>query len=204
MIGRLAAGTACLLIAALAAALARDVWHADKALRDGDARAEATAVAPQTWEAAQSLPFGLAEQVLGIDDDLAYRDLVTQASALARRPARSPEQARARAPIEARLRLVEEGDPDPRRAAQAALLLGVLVYSDPEDPLRRVQTPSEKAVGHFRTAVQLEPDNDEAKRNLELMLQQERTQTPRGQSARGGGEQPAGGAAGLAPAGRGY
>jgi hypothetical protein len=203
VIGRLILGTACLLLAVFTALLARDVWHAQKALHDGDARVEAGA-GTGTWAAAPLLPFDAAEKVLGIQDDIAYRTLVVRAIGLARKPARSPEQARARAPVETALRRLEQDESDAKRAAQAAVVLGVLVYSDPEDPRKRVETPAQKAVGHFATAARLDPANDDAKRLLELVLQQERTQSPRGQAASGGGNRPGKGAAGLAPPGGGY
>jgi hypothetical protein len=201
---RLVAGIACLALAVGTALLARDVWHAEKALRDGDARAGATTVDPDVWTAAETMPFDIAAEVLGIEDDLAYRALITRAIELARKPARSPEQARTRAPTEAVLRSLVQDDRYPRRAAQASHLLGLLVYSDPEDPVERVETPAQKAIGHFETAVLLDPGDEDAKRNLELMLQQERSESPRGQSARAGGEQPGRGGAGLAPPGHGY
>jgi hypothetical protein len=200
----LVAGIACLALALAAALLARDVWHAEKALRDGDARAEATAVDHDVWTAAETMPFDITAEILGIEDDLAYRELITRAVKLARKPARSPEEARARTPTQAALRSLVQDDRHPRRAAQASHLLGLLVYSDPEDPVERVETPAQKAIGHFETAVLLDPGNDDAKRNLELMLQQERSESPRGQSARAGGEQPGRGGAGLAPPGHGY
>jgi hypothetical protein len=201
---RAAAGVGCVVLAALAALLARDVWRIDKALRDGDVRAAATSADPRLWEAAETLPLGLAERLLASGDDVDNRVLVARATRLAQEEAQTPLQARRRTPVEAALGRVEQGDPEPRRASQAALLLGVLVFTDPEDPSRRTETPTDKAAARFRSAVLLDPGNDVAKRNLELMLQQDRSQNRRGPSGRGGGNRPGVGGAGLAPPGGGY
>jgi hypothetical protein len=201
---RVAAGIACLALAAFAVLLARDVWRVEKALKDGDARSEATHVERRSWEAAQAIPFGLAEKMLAAEDDVIYRDLAARAILLARNHIPGPVQGRQRATVEAALTRIEREDGNADRASQAALLTGVLVFADPEDPNRRTETPSEKAAARFRAAVLLDPTNDEAKRNLELMLQQEREQNRRGPRSSGGGSQPGAGGAGLAPAGGGY
>ncbi len=201
---RAGVGIACLGLAVLAALLARDVWHVEKALRDGDARAATAPVDRRSWEAAQTLPFGVAEHLLASEDDVAFRALLARATRLARNVEPGPDAARGRAPVEAALARIEKGDQDTSRAAQAALLLGVLVFSDPEDPYNRVETPSEKAGARFRAALILDPALDEAKRNLELMLQEEREQKQEGPQSRAGGNRGGQGGAGLAPAGGGY
>jgi hypothetical protein len=201
---RLLLGIVLLAAAALAAALARDVWLVQDTLRDADARADVASVSARSYDAAHSVPFDPAGSLLGVDDDVAYRALVLRALQLAREGAATPTQARKRAPVESALQRIETAADDPRRAAEAAVILGVLVGTDPEDPARRVETPTEKAAKHFRTAIRLDPSNVDAKRNLELVLQQERTQNQRGRSTRGGGDIPGGGGAGLAPPGGGY
>ena len=203
MRGRLVLGLVLLATAAFAALLARDVWRQHDALRDGDARAEAAQVAAQSYDAPHSVPFDPAARLLGVEDDIAYRGLVAEAIALAGKPAATPAQARARAPVVSALQRIQSRA-NGRRAAEAAVILGVLVNSEPEDPARRVETPSEKAARHFRAAIAVDPANIDAKRNLELVLQQERTQNQRGRSTRGGGDIPGGGGAGLAPPGGGY
>jgi hypothetical protein len=201
---RAAAGIACLVLAALAALLARDVWHVEKALRDGDARAGSAPVERRSWEADPTLPSGLLEGLLATEDDVEYRDLAARAIALARNHIPGPVQGRQRAAIEAALNGIERDTSDRRRASQAALLTGVLVYADPQDTSQRTETPSEKAAARFRAAILLDPRNDVAKRNLELMLQEEREQQEQSPQSSSGGEEPGGGGAGLAPAGGGY
>jgi hypothetical protein len=199
---RLAAALVCFALAAVAVLLARDAWHWRKALRDGDARAETVATGARSWRADETLPFGVARRLLGIDDDLAYRALITRAIKLAGEPADSPEDARARAPVETALARLESS-PDRWRASRAAAALGILLYTDPEDRTS-AESPADKALERFQLAVRLDPRNDEAKQNLELLLQQARTENPRGRSQAGGGNEAGAGQAGLAPPGSGY
>jgi hypothetical protein len=201
---KLVLGLVLLAAAAFAAVLARDVWRQHDALRDGDARAEAGQVAALSYDASHAVPFDPAAWLLGVEDDIAYRELVAEAIELAGDPAGTPAQARARAPVVSALQRIQQRRANGRRAAEAAVILGVLVNSEPEDPARRVETPSEKAARHFRAAIAVDPASIDAKRNLELVLQQERTQNQRGRSTRGGGDIPGGGGAGLAPPGGGY
>jgi hypothetical protein len=199
---RLAAGLVCFALAAVAVLLARDAWNWRKALRDGDARAETVATGARSWRADETLPFGVARRLLRIDDDLAYRSLMTRAIRLAAEPANSPEEARARAPVETELARME-GSADLWRASRAAAVLGVLLITDPEDRTS-AESPADKALERFQRAVRLDPGNNEAKRNLELVLQQARTENPRGRSQAGGGDEAGAGQAGLAPPGKGY
>lgn len=200
---RVVAGIACFVVALLAILLARDTWHAEQALHDGDTRANVAAVSPSTWEADALLPGDFARRLLGLDDDIEYRTLVLRAHRLVGDPARSAAQARDRARVEVALRRLETEAAGPR-AADAAVLLGVLVFSDLSDPNRDVETPTSKAAQHFRAAAQLDPRNAVAKHDLELMLRQGRSESPRGGGAPAGGNEAGAGEAGLAPAGRGY
>ena len=199
---RLAAGLVCFALAAVAVLLARDAWHWRKALRDGDARAETVPTGARAWRADETFPFGVARRLLAIDDDLEYRALMTKAIRLAAEHANSPEEARVRAPVETELARMESSA-DLWRASRAAAVLGVLLYTDPEDRTS-AESPADKALERFQLAVRLDPHNDDAKRNLELVLQQARTQNPRGRSQAGGGNEAGAGQAGLAPPGKGY
>ena len=201
---RILVGLVCVALAALAALLARDVWRVDKAIRDGDARVGASPESARSWEAEQTLPWDVAERLLSSRDDVEFRGIMIHATRLAREPAETPTEVRRRTPSEAALGRIEQGDPDPARASQAAHLLGILQFTDPEDPYRRIESPTQKATARFRSAILLDPLNADAKRNLELMLQQDRAQNRRGPSSSGGGNRPGAGNAGLAPPGGGY
>ena len=202
---KLLLGVGCLLGACVALLFARDVWHAEKALRDADLRGSVQGVSPASWEGDELLPFGLARNVLRIDDDLAYRAIVARAITLTKQQAVTPAQFRARAPVEASLQRVRNRDGDPRRRSDAANLLGLMILGDPQDAeTSPLETPVQRAVREFRFAVRVDPTNDAAKTNLELMLQSQRSQNPKGQGNPGGGSEAGSGAAGLGIPGFGF
>lgn len=197
---RLALAALCLVAAALAVALARDVWHREKAIRDADARARVVKVDRHAWETDALVPGDPAASLLEIDDDVAFRALYIRAAELAASPPsgeRDPQRTRA----EDALGSVVRTDSNLVRASQAANVLGVLLFTDPDDP---ENSPAQRALGALQDAVLLDPGNAVAKANLELILRQLTSQSPRGRTSPGGGNQSGQGGAGLAPAGRGY
>lgn len=197
---RLVLAVLCLFVAVLAVVLARDVWHREKALRDGDARARVVEVDARAWDSAALLPGDPAASLLGVGDDVAFRRLYTHAAALAaRKPSGQRDQQRTL--TETALGRFVLTAKDPVRASQAANVLAVLLFTDPEDP---ESSPAQRALGALQDAVLLDPGNAVAKANLELILRQLTSESPRGRSSPGGGNASGQGGAGLAPAGRGY
>jgi hypothetical protein len=198
---RLVASCACFAVAALAVLLARDVWVWHTALRDADLRAEVRPVDADSWSADAVVPFGLARTLLGIDDDLDYRVLVSRASDLAA-GRQSRDQDVRQLPVELDLARLKAGG-DRVRASQAATLRGVLVYNRPAQPGR--QRPEEKAVRAFQRAVELDPSNETAKHDLELVLRQlRRTPERRARVGVSGGDRVGRSGAGIAEPGHGY
>ena len=191
-------GVVCLVLATFAVLLARDTWRVQDALEDGDRRARTTAVDSGVWSADTTLPFSLARDVLAVDDDLLFRSVLARGAAQTGRPANDAE-VRRRLPVKRALERLA-ADRDPVRAAVALNLLGVIYSTDPNDPDRPA---AEKALEAFARAVQLDPDNEVAKANLELFLQQ---QDPglRGRRGASAGELPGTSGAGLRKGGRGY
>jgi hypothetical protein len=196
---RTAGGLACLLLAAAAVLLARDVWRVHSALVNGDARAAVVQPDQQTWSAETTMPFNLARRLLDVRDDLAFRALVAHAATMTAPPP-NPAAQRRRAPVEEAL-AVAETDPDRARASEAANLLGVLYSTDPNQP---GQSAAQKAVAEFTKAVQLDPGNETAKTNLELLLQQSSGDQLRGRKGAASGELPGQNGAGLRAGGNGY
>ena len=196
---RLVLAGVCLGLAALALLLARDVWLWEKAVRDADRRAQVTRTGTSSWSAATVLPGDPARRLLGIDDDLAYRRLYVGAAQLV--SGQSSGAASARTLAEADLGRISRTEKDPVAAAAAANLLGVLFYTDPDDP---ENSPAERAIGAFQDATLLDPQNATAKANLELILRQLSTSELKGRSSPGGGNKGGKGGAGLAPGGKGY
>ena len=202
---RLAIGIACLVLSGLALLFARDVWHADDALRDADVRASVQQLSTTSWKADDAVPFGLARAALGIDDDLDYRALVARAIAMTEQEALTPDQFRKRLTVQTALHRVKNGDGDARRRSDAANLLGLMILGDPEDAATSpLETPVQRAVREFRFAVRVDPTNDAAKANLELMLQNQRSENPEGGGSPSGGGESGSGAAGLGPPGHGF
>jgi hypothetical protein len=196
---RTAGGIVCLLLAVVAVLLARDVWHVHSALVNGDARSAVVRPDDRTWSARTTVPFDLATRVLGVRDDVAFRALVARARTMTAPPP-NPEAQRRRAPVEQAL-AVAETDPDHVRASEAANLLGVLYSTDPNEP---DQSAAERALAEFTKAVQLDPGNETAKANLELLLQQSSGSQLRGRKGAASGELPGQSGAGLRKGGNGY
>ena len=195
---KLVLAAVCLVVAALALALARDVWLWEKAMRDADRRAQFARTGPASWEAATVLPGDPALRLLGIHDDLAYRRLYVRASAVAAETSSATTSQRSL--LEADLARVSRTT-NAVAASAAANLLGVLFFTDPDDP---ENSPAERAVGAFQDATLADPANASAKANLELILRQLSTSQLKGRSSPGGGDKGGRGGAGLAPGGKGY
>lgn len=196
MIRRLVAAGVMLAVAVVLLLAARDAWHWERALRDGDARAALGYVPPRTWRAQTTLPSHFVRGLLGIDDDLAFRRTMEQALyGNAHRP--TTEARRGRSILESALARLTRDDTNPVRAAAAADALGVLLYFDPPTPGNAknpyqnpneaapsgAQTPTQKALAQFELAVRLDPENAVAQRNLETLLRAsqkpKKQQTPR-------------------------
>jgi hypothetical protein len=158
-------GALCVVLGGLAVLLARDVWRVDAALRSADARARVTQVEPRAWDADTSVGFGLARTLLGVSDDIAFRELIAQARAMTGRSPGDPLDERYLAVRAALVRSAR--GVDRQRASHAANLLGVFALTEPDEPDK---TSVERAVEEFVRAVHLDPANDVAKANLELML----------------------------------
>jgi hypothetical protein len=169
-----AAAIVCLVLAAFAAMAARDVADWQSEFRRGDVEAAATARgASPSWSVRELVPFGVARGLLGVSDDLAFRRSV----ALFRRahtglPSFDAglEGSALRVQAEASLARAIRADKDAKRAAVAENLLGVLVVVDSTLP-SGTSTPIERAIFQFQDAIHLDPTNDEAKKNLELIYQ---------------------------------
>jgi hypothetical protein len=196
---RAASGVACLALALLALLLARDAWRVESALRAGDSRARLSAAGDGAWSAETTLPSGAVRRLLGVGDDLEFRSAIVAGRAARERPA-SDADVRRRLPAKAAL-LHAENDSDDVRAAAAANLLGVLYSTDPDDPDRSAAV---KAYEEFAKAVRLDPDNEAAKLNLELVLHQQDADRLRGRKGSASGERPGQSGAGRRAGGHGY
>lgn len=216
MIRRLIAAGFLLVVAVFLALLARDAWHWERAINDADVRASIRPISPSAWDAHATLPRGFARRLLGVGDDIEYRATTMRAVAFASRQV-DPKTLKARAIVETALQRIAADTSDPERASRAADLLGVLRYTDPPSP-DQVQsayegdpsapttqlTPEQKAMAQFLVAVRIDPSNDNAERNLELMLRQPQPPPHKGVPQAGGGDRAGRKGSGAQDPGHGY
>ena len=193
-------------LAALAALLSADLgaWH--DSLRAGDARYRVAPAAAQ-WGASPVLPFGVAGSLLAVGDDLAARRAIRLFQRSYGVPGRldtALQTQGARAVAELALADVTRSS-DPRRAAQASDLLGVLAFGDFAGGGGRDASQAERAVSAFANAVRLDPSDEAAKFNLELTLRLFRARGVRpGPSPSAGGHGTGRRGAGTGVPGKGY
>jgi hypothetical protein len=153
--------------------LAVGVLRLPAELEARDARFESTPRQQRLWHAVDFVPQSPAARLLGVNDDLEYR----RAAALYARagPGRldyhgKPALEKLRAKAQYEVTRQSQADPDEKRRAQMLVLYGVITldnrpYSDEER-----QKQIRAAADAFRAALALDPDNDDAKLNLEMVL----------------------------------
>lgn len=199
-----AAGVVVAFAASLVLALlAADVVRSDRAIDRGDARYGGVAGRTGMWEADTILPSSVSTRLLGIEDDLDYRDAVQRFRfSKPRQPVQAFAGLAVRAGADRRLAQAVRAESDPGRQAALLNLRGALALeearlgSDSSPPIRR-------AVTHFRRAAELDPANHDVQYNLELAL---RLLKRAGTTSGGSGERastPASGA-GAGSSGSGY
>jgi hypothetical protein len=198
-------------IAALAAAivlllLAVDVGRWNTAFARDDVRFQFAPTRSDLWHPDTLVPFNAAKRLLGVDDDLFYRETLRHFY-LAEPRANKWEHTnidaiRSEATV-ALAAYIREGKSQARRSQAANLLgiigLGLAATDDPGQRLRFLLFASRE----FRGALTFDQSNEDAKFNLELtlrLLKQQPTSTGGG-AAHGPGR---GGGAALAKPGHGY
>jgi hypothetical protein len=205
----LAAALAALALAALLAVVAVDVARWRDALPAGDVGYRAGSQEPELWVASTIAPTAFSRTLLGVEDDVDYRRALraVRDSRLEETTVSDPELALARNEAIGRLEaIVADGNYDRFRRSRAAGLLGVLglsrLFTETRDPAAIL----EATAASLRLALLLDPENDEAKFNLELALTRGRAMQL---AEAGGGANPSPGGsgakgAGAADAGTGY
>jgi hypothetical protein len=184
----LAAAVAALGAAAILLLLALDVGRWETTLTRGDVRFKATPTRSDLWRAQELLPFHAARGLLGVDDDITYRETL-RAFWLGRPHGSAFTQTNLdalRSEAIVSLATYVRNSREPRRRGQASNLLGIMglglaTTDDPGQRLRFLQY----AAKAFRNALTVDPDNEDAKFNLELalrLLRQQPTSTGGGKS----------------------
>lgn len=162
----------CLALAGASLLLAADVVSSRNTLTSGDERYQTAPSAGGLWQPSGLAPSQVTREVLGVDDDLAFRKAV-RALRLSQRddPADSdPEAILRRAKAQELLEDVIAHDDNPRRVSRAMNMLSVLLLSTPAaDREERVAT-QRVALANLVKAIEIDPSNNEAKFNLEVLL----------------------------------
>ena len=197
------AAALALLVAAGLALLANAVFAAEADLRATDARLAAPGAPAGTPAPARGLRARLADAILGVADDRSFRTAVglIHASRVPGTPVKVVLARHGQAVVILN-GLARAEDEDRERRSRAANLIGVLTFEDAALDRRSARRYLEISLDAFERAVRLDPENEEAKFNLELALTLDRER----RSARGGGETGRQGAksGGSSPAGSGY
>jgi hypothetical protein len=168
----LAAAAVCAGLAVVLAVLARDVGRRADALRAGDV---AAAAGKGSWSVDEALPFKPASRLLGIGDDLAFRNaaaLFRRARSTTLNPNQPPGAAAQRIAAEAALAHVIRSDRAAERASAASNMLGILAFLDAIASTRGGDTSADRSILELQRAIHLDSRNQLAKANLELIYQQ--------------------------------
>ena len=159
-------------LAVVLVALAVDVLRTPAALERDDLRFEA---APKRqaalWDGTGVAP-GVVEALLDLDDDLRYRRAV--AGFLRVEPGKveifGPELENLRGQVQFEITRGSAEDANPQRRAQYLNLLAVLSLERYGGDEAETDTILRKAIHTLRSAVDTDPENADAKLNLELAL----------------------------------
>jgi hypothetical protein len=160
-------------VAVVLALLAVDVLRAPDEVAADDTRFESAPLRQRTlWDDVGFLPWRASERLLELGDDLDYRRTVWLYARIDPQKVQitEPEQdaLRGRTLLEIALRSREE--PDDRRRAQLLVLHGALTMGRLSSDPREREANLNDAIDSFRTAIRLDPKNEDAKINLEFAL----------------------------------
>ncbi len=168
---RVTLGLVVLALAVVAALLAADLRNWREAVSAGDA-AFAREPASARWQASTVLPSDPALRIVGISNQLAFRRaarrFVTVVDA-GNGIDNGYSESRARGALEEDLTNLARGG-DQHEDSAAENLLGILAFQDSRQLGPNAPAPVERSVADFQAAVELDPANDDAKANLELLL----------------------------------
>jgi hypothetical protein len=160
-------------VAIVLALLAVDVLRAPDEVAADDTRFQSAPLRQRSlWDDVGFLPWRASERLLELDDDLAYRRTVwlyARADPLSFQTTQPEQEAlRGRTVLELALRSREETEP--RRRANLLNLHGALTMGRLSSDPREREANLKEAIDSFRTAVRLDPENEDAKVNLEFAL----------------------------------
>jgi hypothetical protein len=200
---RIGGAVVALLAAALFVAVALDAHAWGRRIPADDLRFRHDALSKNLWQPEQRTPLHLTQHVLGVGNDLAYRDAL-RAFRVGRPldPLTNTTTAARRIRAQIALQDFIEHSNNSIRRSQASNLVGVLAFAAATQDVSQRITFLNNAIAAFRTAIELDPTNDDALFNLEYALGQlkEAADQQAGPNKRVGQQ----GGAGLAEPGHGY
>jgi hypothetical protein len=163
----------CVPVAIALALLAVDVLLVPGDVGAEDARFEGAPLRQRdAWEDVGFLPEDASARLLDIEDDLEYRKTILLYARTDPRRVQitTPEQEALRGQVVVELTLRSRNEPDPERRSQLLNLHGALTMGRYSSDPRERDANLISAIDSFRTAIRLDPDNDDAKINLEFAL----------------------------------
>jgi hypothetical protein len=171
----LAAGLS-VLGAVLLAVVAVDLLRTPGEVERDDDRFQAAPMRQRGLWDIGALPRDLNEKLLGLEDDVVYR--TTVAMYLKVEPGRVDYEGFSdlealRAKVQYELTRLSQEEPDRKRRSRLLTLHGVMTIDTrlPDEESRKDQL--RRAVSAFRNAIELDPENADAKMNLEAVLSRE-------------------------------
>jgi len=200
---RAALALACLAAAVFFVLVALDARAWGTRVAADDLRFRHRTLGGTLWQRTDLAPFGAARSLLRIDDDLLYRrGLRAFRVGRPREPLFKQDVTTQRIRAQIALEKYFDRSHDDLRKAQAANLIGILGLAAALQDAGQRATFLNDAVARFKSAMLLDPGNEDAYYNLELALDQlkETAEQQAGAGKRAGGT----GGAGLRDAGHGY
>jgi hypothetical protein len=204
---RIGIAAVLLLGAVFVTLLATDLVDWKGRIDAGDTRFASGSVSTNLWEPHQLVPFGAARSLLGLQDDVAYREAVR--AFVVGRPREQPygdtDLLGARGHARELLEPIVDAPGDRSRRSEAANLIGVLGFANTAIDPDQAYSYLTESVRWFRRAIDLDAMNDDAKYNLELALSRLRNvKPPPNQKPPKGSKGGAGSGAGTGEPGSGY
>lgn len=199
------AAVLALALALVLVLLAIDVLRLPAALESGDVRFEA---APKRqsglWQDFAFLPGRPAERLLDVDDDLTYRRTVAIFARV--EPGKveilGPELENLRGRAQVEIARGSAEDRDPQRRAQFLNFLAAMSLERYGANATEADSTLRRAIHTLRSAVETDPENADAKLNLELALRNAKAVNLPGTDPTGGPEE--GTISGQGSSGSGY
>lgn len=165
-----------LALAAVAAAaflvvLGLDVLRWGDDLERADLRYEAVAGERDMWQADTILPAALSRDLLDVEEDVQFREVLQQfALARVRETPRDQRDLAKRGAVETELARLGEQPLGGPRLSRLANMSGALSFEEARFDEGQRATFLRRSLAEFREAIQLDPANEDARYNLELVL----------------------------------